>query len=1303
MVQRSIALLLFILILPLTATSGTIIKDYNFDQPTITENAGLTVLKMENCISTGLPGTPALPLYKVEVLLPPGEIISSINVIPSEMVNVFQGVEIDPNQTPIAMSYQGPFLPTEQNQTIYNSDDLYPQELIDNTKTQYFCGYSIGFFTISPVQYRPQSGSISYFPSIRVEINTVSNTETQNNFNLMYRSNVCDRERIVRKVDNAESISLYPSIQTGTDEPLIPYLLITTETFANYFDPLMDFKDKCGLMTDLITVSEIQSTYPGDDLQEKIRNCIIDYYLHYNTTYVLLGADDEFIPHRGLYASMNGGGEIDYDVPGDIYYAALDGDWDNDNDNIFGEEGEYDLVHEMVLGRACVDSPAEAQNWVNKQLMYQMEPVVNTAETALMVGEDLGWITWGSDLKEEIHNGTPSTQGFPANFYVETLYDTPSWSFSGMGDLMPLLNMGPNLVNHMGHASTTYMMKFNGSQINDNNCTNNGVDQNFYIVYSQGCYCGAFDNRTAGGSYTSDCITENFNMIENGAVCMITNSRYGWGNVSGTNGPSQFYDRQFFDALFGEDLTLIGEVNNDSKEDCIPVLNSATLWVYYELNLFGDPTLDIWTGTPTELEPSYNPSLIVGATELEVEIAGVEGALCAVTNDGELMGYAYTDASGNADIEFFEAIATIDTLTLAITAHNYYPYFDEEVVVITPNMPYMVIDDMLINDSSLGDGDEMLDLGEPGYFVVDFHNVGLVEAEGVYALISCPDPKLTFASDSVFVGNVDAETILSIDEAFEYLLSSDVQDGEQIECEIFIYDAIGAEWSSDFEYSICAPIAQIAGVQIYDGENMRLSPGETADIDIMLGNTGTGEVRNADAVIMTDNEYVTIDIDESNIVLVQSNGFGSFNPMFNITIGSDCPDNIVIPFYIELIDEMGYTAQFIFEVPIGGFFDNMENGVGEWTHGAVSEGFSDSWGLDFLMNHSPGGWNAWYNGNPPNYFYADSLDAGLVTPPMYLPEQAVLKFWHKLDAELAVPYPGQAYDGGKVEMAYTSNMIFIPVIPVSGYPYFVKENTYAPGPFPNGTPVYSGEFDWTQAEFNLSQFPAGSVCFRFRFGSDGSGGNHVGWWIDDIELTPLSETNAPTNFQASINISLVTLTWNSPEPAGDNNGGKSGIRDSESLDHYNVYRDGELIAENIADLEYVDDLSGFSYGEYSYFVTAEYSNGVSEATEPVTVNYDGTPVEIVNLQVPDVYFIDQNYPNPFNPETNFRFGLPETGNVAISIYNIMGQEVAKLADGFMDAGYHTISWNADNYTTGIYIYSIKTERLSFTGKMLLLK
>ncbi len=85
------------------------------------------------------------------------------------------------------------------------------------------------------------------------------------------------------------------------------------------------------------------------------------------------------------------------------------------------------------------------------------------------------------------------------------------------------------------------------------------------------------------------------------------------------------------------------------------------------------------------------------------------------------------------------------------------------------------------------------------------------------------------------------------------------------------------------------------------------------------------------------------------------------------------------------------------------------------------------------------------------------------------------------------------------------------------------------------------------------------------------------------------------------------------------------------------------------------------------------------------------------------YSLSQNYPNPFNPSTRINFNLPKSGMTRLVIYNILGQKVATLINQNLNAGQHSVVFNADNLPSGIYLYTLSSGNFMVTKKMILLK
>jgi hypothetical protein len=88
---------------------------------------------------------------------------------------------------------------------------------------------------------------------------------------------------------------------------------------------------------------------------------------------------------------------------------------------------------------------------------------------------------------------------------------------------------------------------------------------------------------------------------------------------------------------------------------------------------------------------------------------------------------------------------------------------------------------------------------------------------------------------------------------------------------------------------------------------------------------------------------------------------------------------------------------------------------------------------------------------------------------------------------------------------------------------------------------------------------------------------------------------------------------------------------------------------------------------------------------------------------PSKYYLGNNYPNPFNPSTKISFGMQKSGFAEITIYDITGKAVKTILNKFMNAGSHTIDFNASGLSSGTYMYKLTTADFTETKKMILTK
>ncbi len=136
------------------------------------------------------------------------------------------------------------------------------------------------------------------------------------------------------------------------------------------------------------------------------------------------------------------------------------------------------------------------------------------------------------------------------------------------------------------------------------------------------------------------------------------------------------------------------------------------------------------------------------------------------------------------------------------------------------------------------------------------------------------------------------------------------------------------------------------------------------------------------------------------------------------------------------------------------------------------------------------------------------------------------------------------------------------------------------------------------------------------------------------------------------------------------------------------------------------ELSGAptTIGDYSFTIRATDSSSPHQTDDQdFTVNIQNQTGVVDNNPVPSNFSLIGNYPNPFNPTTVIEFRLAEPGNIRLEIFNMLGQKVATLHDGYMKAGQNDVVWNGSELSSGIYFYRLTAGDRSETKKMILMK
>ncbi|MBU4443975.1 T9SS type A sorting domain-containing protein, partial [bacterium] len=142
-------------------------------------------------------------------------------------------------------------------------------------------------------------------------------------------------------------------------------------------------------------------------------------------------------------------------------------------------------------------------------------------------------------------------------------------------------------------------------------------------------------------------------------------------------------------------------------------------------------------------------------------------------------------------------------------------------------------------------------------------------------------------------------------------------------------------------------------------------------------------------------------------------------------------------------------------------------------------------------------------------------------------------------------------------------------------------------------------------------------------------------------------------------------------------------------------------------LDMADDMDGDGIAELVF--TRGSTRGGDGAPGVFIVEFEpNVDVDELTSGIPDDFKLLQNYPNPFNPTTQINYSVSRPGNVDISVFNVLGQKVCTLVDGYHNVNYYTVQWNATNdngfqVPSGIYFYRMETNESSLMKRMLLMR
>ena len=1026
----------FALVLGALSFAQTVQRTYYFGDPTVSEVNGYDVIRFADTYNNGIAGEASLPWQSVSLLLPQNTEAQTITVEYSDFVELDGNYNILPQQSPRPLSSTEPLV-FEKNEDFYRSENVYPEITYSKVNTQYLNGCSFAFAHFTPVRYIPATGKVSYAKSVTVTID-VTASKSDRSSKLWMTPEV--EKRVERLAQNPEAVQEYKTrARTIGGYEL---LVITPEQWVSHFDEYVAFYEARGLRTHVTALEDILANYDGRDNAEKMRTYIAQEYDNEGIMMVLLGGDSNVVPWRALYCYVSD--EYVDNLPADMYFVCLDGTWDDDNDGLWGEIGEDDLLPELGIARMPFNNETQFNNMMHKTLEYQANPVLGEFHNVVLGAEHLGDGYYGStDLNRLIGGSSDydyTTVGIPVDYNFNKVYEKSNKPWSGKWFRDEINATGGQYVHHVGHANTDYVAGWYVNTTDDNSFAQlDGVHHNYNFFHSHGCICGDF---------THTCILERMVNISTGFVATAGNSRYGWYQPWG-DGMAAHLHRELVDAYYNDRLPYIGTAFVEMKIMTAPYVSTpwgedgAMRWNLYDIDILGDVAVCPWLDEPFRPEVSYASALPVGTTTTPITITkrgeAQSNFRCSIFHNGELLAFGMTDENGHADVDFGDALNVADTLKLIITGPNAYPQ-TINILGINNNTAFVYPQDIDIHGDFL--------FGTAISMDVDFKNAGTANANNVSATLTTASDFVTMSKSTVEIGTVNAGESVMVTDAFDIEVANNIPDETYVDFVMTCTDGTNV-WNRDVFFQAVAPVMTVNELTYAEADgdmNGFLDPGESFIITATGKNIGHYVAENPYIHGDLNSEYlsfVTNDVHFSNLAVGDE-----FTESIEIRIADDTPNGTTVNINISAITGQ-YSAAKSIILTVGTVQEDFESG--DFSHFNWTLEGDDNWFVTDSESHSDA-----YSAQSPQLSKHQSASM-------------IIKMENTTDGELSFYYKMHIQHNRAALIIYLDNV--------------VKDMLY-------------GDLDWTLYTMDL---PAGKHTIKWCYytAQSGSTEEYV-CWVDDI-------------------------------------------------------------------------------------------------------------------------------------------------------------------------------------------------------------
>lgn len=831
-------------------------------------------ISAENSGSMLVAGAPGLPVFATSLIIP-NQANMEVKIVSSQYEE-FQDVLIAPSKGNLIRTIDPASIPYEYGKQ-YTVDSYYPGEISDLRDPYIVRDFRAQTVLIQPIQYNPITKVLRVYYDITLEV-TENGTSSINTLSANHQTDKI--ESSFHNIYNRQLLNYnITSRYTPVDE-MGNMLVISYGDFMDEIQPFIDWKIMSGTPVEIVDVATIGGA-------SDIKQYIADYYNDNGLTFVLLVGDAAQVP-----ASIIGGNDSDVD------YSYVAGN---------------DHYPDLFIGRFSAETEAQVVTQVTRVLNYEQTPISDTAWFTKLIGIASNQGP-GDDNEldyEHIRNiGNNKLIPYTYNYAYE-FFDGSQGGNDASGNptaamVGAAIDSGATVINYTGHGSDNAWSSSGFSSNNVNNLTNNGK---LPFIFSVACVNGNFVNGT--------CFAEAWLRAENngepsGAIATFMSTiNQSWDPpMRGQDEMNDILSEAYADNIkhtFGG-ITMNGCMNMND------VYGSAGDEMTDTWTIFGDPSLEIRTAAPQDMVVTHPASIFLGATSMNIT-CNANGALATLSMDGEIIGSAIV-IGGSATLTF-DALSTLGTADFVVTAFNYIPYIST-VEIIPAAGAYVTYATNVINDIA-GNNDSLMDYAENILLTVGLTNVGTDEAVGVTATLSTTSEYIELISTETTYGNIAANDTVSVVDAFEFNVASDIPDAIIANFQITAVDENGkAVWESSFMLTGHAPVMIFSGFTIDDSNgnnNGKIEPGETVDITVEVSNVGSSEAYNVISELLSSNQYITINSDPQSLGNMTGSSTGEV--IFSITADGDTPEGTSATFDVSIMADHGISGTGTFFTIIG--------------------------------------------------------------------------------------------------------------------------------------------------------------------------------------------------------------------------------------------------------------------------------------------------------------------------------------------------------------------------------------------------